>query len=65
MGSTPQVMLACDPSGEDLRELGVVLRVAGFGVVATAGFREALDGTAAHHHTRRVELKLPWRGYAR
>jgi two-component system, OmpR family, KDP operon response regulator KdpE len=39
-------VLTCDPTAQDLRGLGVVLRDAGFAVVATTGFEEALDRAA-------------------
>jgi two-component system, OmpR family, KDP operon response regulator KdpE len=53
-------VLTCDPSGQDLRGLSVVLRGAGFGVVATSGFEEALDCAAVRAPDAAiVELTLP------
>src|SRR5262245_35078844 len=55
-----QKVLTCEPRGQDQRALRVVLRDAGFTVLATSNLRAALDCAALRAPDAAiVELKLP------
>src|SRR5215831_17951599 len=55
-----QRVLTCDPSAQYQRALDVVLRDAGFAVLATSDIQEALDCAAVRAPDAAiVELKLP------